>query len=151
MCPERTPVSLAAQRGFELLNPETRGRPLARRLAIGTAARSARKAQLRPVQAQIEAAGVNTIRIGHEQLEENNREFYENRAVLRKAAQQQARTFQAIGPRPEGPYVLSLKPLHGVAISSTIRQRVEPAHQVQGNCRDGWSFRFSLLLGKRVA
>jgi len=30
-----------------------------------------------------------------------------------------------------------------------IRQRFEPAHQVQGNCRDGWSFRFSLLLGKR--
>jgi hypothetical protein len=81
---------MAAQRGFELLNPETRGRPLARRLAIGTAARSARKAQLRPIQAQIEATGVNTIRIGHEQLEENNREFYENRAILRKAAQQQA-------------------------------------------------------------
>ena len=37
-------------------------------------------------QAQIEATGVNTIRIGHEQLEENNREVYENRAVLRKAA-----------------------------------------------------------------
>ncbi len=54
------------------MNPETRGRPLARRLAIGTAARSARKAQLRPIQAQIEATGVNTIRIGHEQLEENN-------------------------------------------------------------------------------
>jgi hypothetical protein len=49
---------------------------LARRLAIGTAARSARKAQLRPVQAQIEATGLKTIRIGHEQLEENNREFY---------------------------------------------------------------------------
>jgi hypothetical protein len=81
---------MAAQRGFELLNPETRGRPLARRVAIGTAARSARKAQLRPIQAQIEATGVNTIRIGHEQLEENNREFYENRAILRKAAQQQA-------------------------------------------------------------
>ena len=48
-------------------------------------------------------------------------------------------------------YVLSLKPLPGAAISSTIRQRVEPAHQVQGNYRDGWSFRFSLLLGKRVA
>ncbi len=30
------------------MNPETRGRPLARRLAIGTAARSARKPQLRP-------------------------------------------------------------------------------------------------------
>ena len=86
----RRPDCLAAQRGFELLNPETRGRPLARRLAIGTAARSARKAQLRPIQAQIEATGVNTIRIGHEQLEENNREFYENRAILRKAAQQQA-------------------------------------------------------------
>ena len=49
------------------------------------------------------------------------------------------------------PYVLSLKPLPGVAISSTICQRVEPAHQVQGNCRDGWSFRFPHLLGKRVA
>src|ERR1700730_1915158 len=68
----------------ELLNPETRGRPLARRLAIGTAARSARKAQLRPIQAQIEATGVNTIRIGHEQLEENNREFYENRPFCEK-------------------------------------------------------------------
>jgi hypothetical protein len=33
---------------------------------------------------------LKTIRIGHEQLEENNREFYENRAVLRKAAHQQA-------------------------------------------------------------
>jgi hypothetical protein len=47
-------------------------------------------AQLRPIQAQIEATGVNTIRIGHEQLEENSREFYENRAVLRKAVHQQA-------------------------------------------------------------
>ena len=45
---------------FELLNPETRGRPLARRLAVGTAARSACKAQLRPVQAQIEATDMRS-------------------------------------------------------------------------------------------
>src|ERR1700730_4033787 len=48
------------------------------------------------------------------------------------------------------PYVLSLKPLHGVAISSTIRQRVEPAHQVQGNCRDGWRFRSPIMSGRTM-
>ena len=94
---------------------------------------------------------MNTIRIGHEQLEENNREFYKIGPFCEKLHISRHELFKPTGRGLKATFVLSLKPLPGVAISSTIRQRVEPAHQVQGNCRDGWSFRFSLLLGKRVA
>jgi hypothetical protein len=75
-----------AQRGFELLNPETRGRPLGAPPCHWNRSEIRTQGSTPPGQAQIEATGVKTIRIGHEQLEENNREFYENRAVLRKAA-----------------------------------------------------------------